>query len=115
MRLTLRDAGIPAYKKICRGKKWVGRVGPTADGRWFGKIGTTFIYADSERAAFDLVCAKYFGFENSQELAEHNFRVKRTNRHRRDEARYLADRLMAGDFSAVDQLFGIGKHEPSEH
>ena len=114
MRLTLRDAGVPAYKKICRGRKWIGRVGPIgadqsppppAGHRYFGKIGNLFVTAPDERSAFSLVCARYFGHDDPASLAAHNARVRAVNRANRARNRVMADRMLRGDFSVIDEMF----------
>lgn len=103
-RFTLRDSGYETFKKITQGKKWVGRVGRCEDGRYFGKIGSTFIYAPTEREAFDDVVAKHLGFADVQDLANHNSQVRHSNKIRRQAARHAMDQVMGGDFNALLDL-----------
>jgi hypothetical protein len=106
MRFTLRPRnGSATFQKITTGKKWVGRVGQCEDGRWFGKIGSTFVYSDSARAAFDLVVAKHLGFGSTDALRWHNARVSRHNSQVRAARRHAFDAMARGDFSALEALF----------
>jgi len=104
MRFTLKDSGYSTFKKICTGRKWIGRVGKHVDGRYFGKIGSTFIYADTERQAFDMVVAKHCGFEAPSEMDHHNQTVRMQNRARRAQASRAVDQMLAGNF---DDIFNI--------
>jgi hypothetical protein len=104
-RLMPRE-GSCTFHKIRTGKKWIGRVGVCEDGRFFGKIGSTFVYADSAAAAFDLVVSKHLGYANAGELRAHNSRVSAVNRQRRDKTRHAVNELMRGNFNALDALFG---------
>jgi hypothetical protein len=107
MRFTLRPRnGSATFQKITTGKKWVGRVGECADGRWFGKIGSTMVYSTSARAAFDLVVAKHLGFGTADALRSHNSRVSQQNRQVRAARRHAFTQMMNGDFAPLEALFG---------
>ena len=105
-RFVLRDSGYTTFKKITSGKKWVGRVGKCEDGRFFGKIGSTFIYAATEREAFDDVVAKHLGYEDVQALQDHNRQVRHSNKIRRAESRAAFNQMMGGDYQALFDLLG---------
>jgi len=97
-RLLPRD-GSATFQKIKSGRNWVGRVGPCEDGRFFGKIGATFVYAPTAVAAFDLVVARHLGFDSPAALDAHNRRVRQSNRSRRLNAEFEVNRLMRAMFS----------------
>jgi hypothetical protein len=103
-RYVLRDSGYDTFKKITSGRKWVGRVGKCADGRFFGKIGSTMIYAETELDAFHTVVAKHCGHDDVQSLNRHNTQIRQENRMRRAAARSVADQMVAGNF---DPLFAL--------
>ena len=105
-RYVLKDSGYPTFKKITSGRKWVGRVGKCEDGRFFGKIGSTFIYAATELEAFNDVVAKHLGYEDVQALQDHNRQVRHSNKIRRAETRAAFNQMMGGDYQALFDLLG---------
>ena len=102
-RLQPRD-GSATFQKITTGKKWVGRVGRCEDGRFFGKIGKTFIYAGSAGAAFDEVVAQHLGYASADELRSRNATVRAKNHQRRAVARYAGNEMLAGNFQPFFDL-----------
>lgn len=115
MRLTLKDEGIATFKKIYRGRKWVGRVGKCEPGfekgAFYGKIGNHLVYGRTEREAFDLVCANFFGFKSVDALEEHNDAVAYRNKVNRQRAQHVADEMLKGNFKPLDALFGLTNKE----
>lgn len=106
MRFTLRPReGSATFQKITTGRKWVGRVGQCEDGQWFAKIGSTFVYANSPRAAFDLAVAKHLGFDSVDALVSHNHRVSQHNRANRARHRAAFDEFRRGNYDALAALF----------
>lgn len=109
MRYTLKNDGYDTFKKIIVGRKWVGRVWKNAEGQYVGKIGATERTGLTERAAFDSVVAADLGFDSVEALDERNRAVRAANRQRGNEVRAIADRMIRGDWDALDQLLGIKK------
>lgn len=108
MRVTLKDDGYPSFKKIMQGKRWIGRVIRTADGRYYGRIGKTEAYALSENQAFHEVAARWFGHDSAADLDAANAEVRAVQREQRairreQRARIqpAIDAMRRGDFKAV--------------
>lgn len=100
MRLTLKDVGVPQFKWIQRGRQRVGRVvrcGAGAPGRYYGVVGKEEAYGDTEREAFDRVCAKVFGFSDPAALDAHNASVRRRKRTANLMLDALGDRFLRAD------------------
>ncbi len=103
-RLTLKDDGYP-FKKICQGRKWIGRVWKNAEGKFVGKIDKCESKPQAtEREAFEAVGALHFGHASAEDLHAHNSRVRHANSVSRARGRALADRLLGGDYSAIEEL-----------
>jgi hypothetical protein len=107
MRYTLKSDGYATFKKITQGRKWVGRVYKNVEGTYTGKIGATERTGGSELAAFESVVAAQLGYDSVAELDAHNRSVRAANKQRRNEVRAVADRVLRGDWDALDQLLGI--------
>jgi len=102
----LVDDGYPTFKKIMRGRDWVGRVCRHADGRYMGMIGKSMIvYADTEVGAFEQAVAQYLGYVDADALKARNARIRSHNREARRAGRYAAEQLMRGNFKPFDDLF----------
>ena len=67
----LRDDGVIGFKKIMRGKEWIGRVTRHLDGSYLGVIGNAMIKAATEKEAFDSIIARQLGFQNSNQMRAH--------------------------------------------
>lgn len=100
----LKNEGYP-YKIIYQSRKKVGRVFRHAEGHYVGMIGKDERRGATEREAFDEVCAAAFGFDSSADLREANSRTRHANKVRRQIAHRAVDRMLGGDFSALDALF----------
>ena len=100
----LVDHGYP-FKKIMRGKAWVGRVAKAPDGRWYGTIGKNTIAADTEIDAFKRVAARALGYSSLEELQERNARIRADNRVRKARVRHAFNEMLEGRFDALDALF----------
>ena len=68
----LRDDGVPGFKKIMRGKMWIGRICRHADGAYLGVIGNAQIRAATEEDAFEGIVARELGFQNAGQLKAHS-------------------------------------------
>lgn len=112
MRITLKDDGF-TYKKIMHGRKWIGRVVRTADGRYFGRIGKTEAYGATELQAFQEVGARYFGRSSAADLAEANAQVRQDRRDQQVRILPAKQALQRGDFKSffeeLDRLGGLRK------
>jgi len=64
---SIRDDGYPGFKKIMRGKAWVGRVMRAPQG-FVGMIGTLMAYGPTEEEAFNEVTAKHLGYNCMAEI-----------------------------------------------
>lgn len=96
MRLVLKDDGY-SFKKIMHGKKWVGRVVKTADGRYYARIGKHVeAYANDELSAFRAAGSKALGFENVEHLRAHNSAMRQQRK---------ASRIRAAN--AINELFAL--------
>ena len=103
-RFTLKDDGYPTFKKIMRGRHWVGRVCKHANGGYLGVIGKLFVRGATEMEAFNEVCAQsldYYGSVNEPKV--HNPIVSRVNHERRAEPPAVAQELFRGSFKPFDQ------------
>ena len=67
----LRDDGVIGFKKIMRGKEWIGRVTRHLDGSYLGVIGNAMIKAATEQEAFENIIARQLGFQNSNQMRAH--------------------------------------------
>ena len=108
-RFVLRDSGYPTFKKIMSGRKWIGRVGKCADGDargYFGKIGSTFVYAPTELEAFDLVVARHCGFETVDGLQANNRMVRNVNRANRARAAAEFEEFLGPELSGLIRQLG---------
>lgn len=103
----LIDAGYPTFKKIVSGRRWVGRVCRLADGTFLGIIGKTESRARSEREAFDDVVSRHLGFENVDDLRSRNRAVRAHRRVAKQNARFVLDEMMRGNFASLDKMFGF--------
>jgi len=107
MKYRLVDHGY-SYRKICTGRKWVGRTYKAADGTYAGIIGKTeFKGAADHDGAFRGVVAKHLGFNSVGALHQHNAEVSAKNRATKARAQRVVDDMTRGDFSSLDKLFGI--------
>ena len=112
-RMLPRD-GTCTFHKITHQGKWVGRVGQMGDGtgRWFGKIGNLFTYADTPAEAFDSVVARHLGYPDAETLRYRNRQVRARRKLVRQEARAALERAADGDFEPfVSLLDRIGRGE----
>lgn len=103
MGYRLKDDGY-AFKKIMQGRKWVGRVYQTADGKWSADINRqTYAsgYATAKEAFYE-GAARRMGFESHDHLREQNSLVRRANKLRRQES--LA--RFAKEFPVLAQYMG---------
>lgn len=105
MRYVLKNEGFP-YKNIYKGRAKVGRVVKHVEGYYLGIIGPITKRGNSERTAFDAAVSADLGFDSVEELNAQNRAVRAHNRQSRAVARNTMDRLLAGDFSALDALLG---------
>lgn len=103
----LIDVGYPTFKKIVNGKKWVGRVCRCSDGTYLGIIGKTESRSRSEREAFADVVARHLGYPDVEALNDHNRAVKAHRRVSRQNARFVLDEMMRGNFAPLDKVFGF--------
>lgn len=109
MRYVLKNQGYP-FKFIYCARRKVGRVYRHADGHYVGMIGYTERKGATEREAFDAVVSADLGYAGVEELNAHNRSVRAANTQRRNEVRAIADRVLRGDYDALDQLlFGRTK------
>lgn len=105
-RFTLRPiiAG-ETFHRINQGSRFVGRVFQHQETkRWHARIGQHEAEAGTALEAFRQAGSKALGFEDHRHLQENNRTVRRVNRQRKQEARAMAHRLLAGDFSVIDDL-----------
>lgn len=102
-RYVLKDDGY-AFKKICSGRKWIGRVWKNIEGTYTGKIGKTERSGASEHAAFDAVVSAHLGYGSVEDLNAHNSVVRAANRRRKSEVDAMARRMLGGDFDALLDL-----------
>lgn len=103
MSYRLKDEGYP-FKKIYRGRDWVGRVyRDAATHLWHGKIGriVTRGYTDDVRA-FEDAAAQAMGFSGAAALHASNAAVRAANRGRRATARDRAGALHARKLHRAD-------------
>lgn len=107
MRYVLRTDGYATFKKITRGKKWVGRVYKNADGQYVGKIGHVEFVAATEHAAFEGVVSKNLGYEDVDALRQHNSAVRHSNRVARERANVAFNDMMKGEFDAIFKLLKV--------
>jgi hypothetical protein len=99
------DHGYP-FKKIMRGKDWVGRVVKTTDGRYYARIGKLAeAYAHSELVAFHEAASKALGYRGAADLREHNRAVRAGQRARRVEINHAVTEFLGGNHNALDALF----------
>lgn len=106
---SLRNVGLP-YHHIMHNRKTVGRVFLNSETKkWIGKVGPTIEGPPMPTPvlAFHEVVARALGFENAQELREHNARVARRNRAKRAEANDAVQKMLRGDFSMFDKMLGL--------
>lgn len=112
MTYRLVDHGYP-FKKIMRGKQWIGRVVKHAtDNCYLGIIGDVIVRAPTSNAAFALVVARHLGFKDAAEMDDRNRAVRAATRVQRQRSRYLADRFVnAKTFNervaVLDEVFGL--------
>ncbi len=97
----LVDHGYP-FKKIMRGREWVGRVCRHAEGGFLGIIGKDSLRAPSEVEAFEEIVARAMGFSCAAALRAKNARV-------RGAKRMIA---RAAD-AAMDEYYATGNIEPA--
>jgi hypothetical protein len=106
MRLTLKKDGYP-FAKIMHGRKWIGRVVKTADGRYYARIGNHIeAYASDELSAFRAAGAKALGFESLDHLHSHNSAIRQQRKASRARASYAMSEILRGNFKPLDELFG---------
>lgn len=103
------ETNIP-YSKIVQGRKWVGRVYPKSDGTFGAVLGKGEHVTGSTRVeAFELVVAKFCGFDSANALKSHNSSVRSANRVKRAAARAMADQFLNGSLedqiAILDKLF----------
>lgn len=112
MQYRLVDIGA-SFKKICTGKKWVGRVVKHAtEPRYLGIINTTKgrieVSMPTEAQAFAEVVARALGFASARDLLQHNQNVRSHNRELRNEASYAIDQALksGGNYGPLFDLLG---------
>jgi hypothetical protein len=118
MSYTMRDEGYD-FKKIYHGKQWVGRVIRHADKPFFIGIiqvkgsQPLSVQADTERGAFEEVCARAMGYATAAALHARNATVRAAKRRGRQHARQIANQILYGTtqqrFAAIDAMLGIKK------
>jgi hypothetical protein len=116
----LRDDGYSSFKKIMNGRKWVGRVSPTAGG-FLGKIGHYEAEAITETAALREVVAKVRGEELAEASPESRLSSKRTSTVQADTERviqWLRELSQISDghpeFTNADVARTLGKKRPGQ-
>lgn len=103
MSYRLVDAGYPTFKKIVRGRKWIGRVCKVQTG-YLGIIGKTEYKGTTERECFDEVVARHCGFADSGDMDTRNRVVRAANSRARAKGRYAAEQLLSGNFLPFEKL-----------
>ena len=106
----MHPEGTCTFRKIMRGRKWVGRVCSHQDGGFVAVIGKhTWARGSTPVAAFEEAAAKHMGFASSAALRERNAEVRYLNRTRRQRGQELARRFLNGStqdqLNVIDQLF----------
>lgn len=104
----LVDDGYPTFKKIVRGRKWIGRVCKTKEG-YLGIIGKTEFKGKTEQETFSEVVAKYCNYDSAADMATMNKEVRAINRVQRDKFKHVADEMLSGNFEPLDRLIGLKK------
>lgn len=106
MRFTLKDHGYATYKVIVQGRKTVGRVARCEDGTYIAVIGKTITErASTESAAFRQAASKAMGYDSPEAVQAHNQRVRAVRKVRRQETQSIVDRMLAGNFDPLKELF----------
>jgi hypothetical protein len=110
MRLTLKDDGYP-FKKIMRGKTWIGRVVRMGDGsgRYLGRIGGHEFTASTELDAFEGVAARFMGFDSAGDLRQQNAIVRQRNRASRQAGKWAAEEALRGNFEPLMKALARGR------
>jgi hypothetical protein len=104
----LVDDGYPTFKKIMRGRKWIGRVCKTKEG-FLGIIGKTEFKGKTEQETFSEVVAKHCGYDSATDMASMNREVRAINRVQRKQAQHIVGEMMSGNFEPLDRLLGFKK------
>lgn len=96
MKLTLQQVGTFSYKHICQGRKSVGRVWQHAETKvWHGLVNTPKDRVEAtgatEQEAFRNVASKTFGFDNPDDLLQHNREVRQARSASKARAKRLTD------------------------
>lgn len=99
----LVDHGYP-YKKIMRGREWVGRVCQHAEGGFLGIIGKDSIRATTEREAFEEISARAMGYSNATVLKSRNARMHRAKRALNRVADAAMNEYYAGNIEPMSKM-----------
>lgn len=108
MRLTLKDVGLP-YKKVMKGRNWIGRVYRVADGSWSCDIHRKNYYRGAA-SAFDAFMeggARYLGADSADDLRAKNRQANIAKRYKRRAAADLMNRVLHNEPGAFDRLIDI--------
>ena len=107
----LKDDGGASFKKIMKGKRWVGRVCQHADGSYLGVIGNMMLKAQTEVAAFEGITARFLGYANASQMKARG-RTVRIERHE-SKARvvHAVEEMMNGNFEPLDVILGLPKRK----
>lgn len=109
-RYRMVDCGYPTFKKICKGRKWVGKVMKLPDG-FLGKIANTEFKSKSEDGAFGGVVAKHLGYGSQQELGERNRVVRKENEAKRQAVTFANGQDM---FKELERIMDATFERPKE-
>jgi hypothetical protein len=104
MRLTLVDHGYP-FKKIMKGKDWVGRVVKMGDGTgYLGIIKPHEYKAATEQEAFEEVGARYMGHESYAALRNKNRAVRSFRRAANQAGDYAIQQMERNNFEPLEKM-----------
>lgn len=107
----LLDEGLP-FKVIRLRGKLVGRVCRHGDGGFLGIInGVDRVRARTEDEAFREVASRALGYADFATLKARKDVVRRTNAAKKAEVREITNRILGGDFAAIDRLFEMEKRK----
>lgn len=105
----LKDDGFAGFKKILRGREWVGRVVRHAEGGYVGVIGTDSARGATEREAFEEAAARAMGYKSAAVVRAHNSRVRARKRAYNSVADAIGRRLINSDVkSQLDIIDRVG-------